>query len=169
MPLDVSLLNFDVTLHQTRPGACASTHGKGRAKCRKGRLRQSAPSRSLPAGGRRISRGSVCGPGVAGGAESARGRAGLSPSGEGERSRARGRRETQLLPEPGCSRSGRSNIPPQDGKIRKGEEARCGLHRARVMEMFQLQLFQGAGSPRAAHKASRGTESRPVFMLFITI
>lgn len=91
------------------------------------------------------------------------------PSGEGERSRARGRRETQLLPEPGCSRSRRSNIPPQDGKIGRGEEARCSLHRARVMEMFQLQLFQGAGSPRAAHKASRGTESRPVFTLFITI
>lgn len=72
------------------------------------------------------------------GAESAPGRAGLPPRGEGERSRARGGRETHLLPESGCSRSGHSKIPPPDGKIRRDEEARCGLNKARVMEMFQL-------------------------------
>lgn len=60
------------------------------------------------------------------------------PRTEGEHSRARGCRETQLLPESGCSRSGRSKIPPRDGKIRGDEEARCGLNKARVMEMFQL-------------------------------
>ena len=60
------------------------------------------------------------------------------PRAEGERSHGRGCRETQLLRESGCSRSGRSKIPPRDGIIRRDEEARCGLNKARVMEMFQL-------------------------------
>ena len=138
MPLDFSLLSFDVTLRQTCPGACAYTHGKGGRKCRKGRLRHSAPSRSLPAGGRRISRDSICGPGVKWGPSLHGGVGAWPPRAEGERSRGRGCRETQLLPESGCSRSGRSKIPPRDGKIRRDEEARCGLNKARVMEMFQL-------------------------------
>lgn len=70
------------------------------------------------------------------GAESARAR-GPAPSREGERSRARGCRE--------AAASGvrvleicRSEIAPHGGKIRRDEAARCGLNKARVMEMCQL-------------------------------
>ena len=59
-----------------------------------------------------------------------------APSPEGKRNGRLGAGK-RLLPESGCSRSA-AEIPPHGGKIRRDEAARCGLNKARVMEMCQL-------------------------------
>lgn len=63
------------------------------------------------------------------------------PTHQGENAGGRGRRKTHLPYGCMCSRSkrsGSSRAPPHAYKIRKDEEAGCGLNRAWLMAMSQL-------------------------------
>ena len=160
------LTSFDVTLRQTCPGACAYAHEKGKRNCREGRLRQPAPSGSLPTGGRRLSQDSIVVAASEAGGRVCRG-ARACPL-------ARGRAQPGAWVQgSSCFRSpGARDLPLRDCSPRwkNKEMKRLGVVSTKPgwWRCVNYSYFRERAAPALPTRLPKG-QGLPVFTLFITI